>query len=124
DLIASVHPRHLFRDNLFHIRHGFGDATAEEALFLAVTQFPRLMLSRARAARDDGAAGPAASKSDYGFNSWITTGIDDLAAVDSDDLRDRHKRCFLVSWANERRGLMFSYSDSNCAFNVVPGRKG
>ena len=51
------------------------------------------MFPSTRAARDGGAAGPAGSKNDYGFNSWITAGIDDLAAVDSDDLGHRHNKC-------------------------------
>src|SRR5207249_2671967 len=45
----------------------------------------------ARAARHDGAAGRTAGERHYGFDSWITAGIDDLAAVDSDDLRHNNK---------------------------------
>ena len=97
-LIESVHVGHFFRDDFFHIRNGLGDATAEEAPFLAVAQFPCLVFSRARAARDDGAAGAAARKSNYGFNSGIAAGIDDLTAMDSDDLCKRHNRCFLLNW--------------------------
>src|SRR5205807_7598484 len=84
---------HLFRDDFFHIRHGLGDTAAEKALFLAVAQFPRLVFSGARAARHDGAAGRTAGERHYGFDSWITAGIDDLAAVNSDDLRHRHNGC-------------------------------
>src|SRR5439155_15391055 len=97
DLIESVEASHFFSDDFVYIRHGLGDATAEEALFLAVAQFPCLVFPSARAARDDGRAGATAGERHYGFNSWITAGIDDLAAVDSDDLRHGHNRYFLMN---------------------------
>ncbi len=70
------------------------NAAAKEAFFHAIAQFPRLVLAGARAARDDGAAGPTAGKGNYGFDSWVTAGVEDLAAVNSDDLRNRHNRFF------------------------------
>ena len=64
DLIESVQAGHFFRDDFFHICHGFGNATAEETLFLAVAQFPCLVFPDTRAARDNRAAGAAARESD------------------------------------------------------------
>src|SRR5439155_27013219 len=112
DLIESVHAGHLFRDNFFHIRDGFGDATREEALFLAVAQFPRLVFSGARAARHDGAAGRTAGERHYGFDSWITAGIDDLAAVDSDNLRHGHNRCSSLSTDMDFYGVAIRFVTS------------
>ena len=93
DLIESVHAGHFFPDDFVHIRHGFGDTAAKEAFFNAIAQLPRLMLAGTGTARDNRRTRTAASDSDYGFDSWVTAGIDDLAAVDSDNLRHRHNRC-------------------------------
>src|SRR5204862_4160542 len=91
-LIESVHARHFFRDDFFHIRNGFGDTTAKKMFFVAIAQFPCLVFPSARAARNDGAAGAAAGKSNYGFDSWISAGGEDVAAVGSDSLRYRRSR--------------------------------
>src|SRR5206468_1379567 len=73
--------------------HSFGDTAAKEAFFNAIAQFPRFLLAGARTARHNDAADAAAPKGHFSFDSWIAAGIDNLAAVDSDDLRHRHNRC-------------------------------
>ena len=77
-------------DGFVHVRHRLGHAFAEVAILHPVAQFPSLVLPGARPARHDGPPDRPARERDFGFDSGIAAGVDDLAGVDGDDFGERH----------------------------------
>ena len=79
-------PIELLGDGLVDVADGLANALAKKAVLHAVAQLPGFVLAGARAARHDRVAARAASKSYNSFNGWIAARINNLAAVNLNDL--------------------------------------
>ena len=69
-------------NHIIHALHGLLHALAEEALFVAVTQFPGFVFTGGGAAGHHGPAECAALEEDVDFDGGIPAGIDDFATGD------------------------------------------
>ena len=85
-VVDGIEADDFLRDRAVHIGNGLGHTAAEEALLVAVAQFPGFVFARARPAWNNRAPGRAAGKRDHCFDGWIAPRVNDLPAVHLNDL--------------------------------------
>ena len=86
-LVGGVKTGDGFGDFGIGVGDGLEHALAEIFRFVTVAELEGFVLAGGSAGRDGGAAKRSAIEEDVGFDGGIAAGIDDLAGVDTGDLR-------------------------------------
>ena len=86
-LVGGIHAGDCFRDRGIHMLDRLQHAFADVAGFVAVAQLDRFMFAGRSAGRNRAAADNAAFEAHVGFDGWIAARIENLAAVNGDNLR-------------------------------------